>query len=679
MPLEYPPTRQDDTQDDFHGTLVADPFRWLEHTDTPENTEWTRSQNELTRQFLTSPVQGQASEKLKSLWNYPRLSVPQQFGDTLFFWRNSGLQAQAVLFKSQEGQESVLLDPNTLNTEGTTAVSTTYFHPEGTYLIYSLSEAGSDWQNVKIMDTQTGENLPETLSQTRFASVAWVPEKNGFYYTRFPTHGAEETPEDTQHHQIFWHTLGTPQSQDRFVYEHTQHSDLHMRIHSSDDHEHVIVYLHKGTDRRNRVYYFSPTDEAVKPLLSEPIAHFSCVGNSGSQFYFLTDHEAERFRLLGIDLNQPEETHWQEILPQSEDVLANVKWVGQHFVALYMHHAHHQLLIFDKTGHKTQAVELPTIGTVTALSAQPQDTAFYMGFTSYLFPTRIYHFDLTTHELELFHDTELAFDTKAFETRQFFCTSKDGTQVPFFMVSKKGIKADGSHPVWLYGYGGFRNALTPNFNPAWLPWIEQGGIFCVVNTRGGSEYGTEWYRAGTLERKQNVFDDFMAAGDWLIQENYTQPGKIAIQGGSNGGLLVATCMLQRPEILGAVLCQVPVIDMLRYHRFTIGRYWISDYGNADATPEEFAYMYKYSPLHNTQNAPECPPIMVLTGDHDDRVVPAHAKKFVATLQRDQHPLALLRVAYSAGHGHGKPTQKVIEEYSDIYAFLFKVLDLEWTA
>jgi prolyl oligopeptidase len=681
----YPEARRDEIVDDYHGTPVADPYRWLEDPASAESRAWTEQENALTREFLDVEPRERILERLKSLCAYSRWSTPFRRGQRLFFWKNEGLQNQPVLYWLDESTQNsdMLLDPNTINSQGIVSVVSVDPTPDGQWLAYSLSQRGSDWQEVRIRNVATGQDLPEILIHTKFAGIAWLPDGSGFYYNRYPDPATVADGDQNYYNAVYWHQLNTDQSEDTLVYERPDEKDFDFWPKVSDDGKFLILTVHLGTDRRNRVYYrrLDGDGEFVR-LLDQAEAQYRFIGNQsddqGERLFFFSDRQAPRGRVIAIDLAQPEPQHWQTLLPEGEDVLTHVVFAGGRFVAVTLHHARHRIQVHGLDGSLQDEISLPTLGSVDELNARCEDDEIFIGFSSFLFPARSYRYHLASKELKVQFSSEIDFDPEAYITRQAFFTSKDGTKVPMFLVHRKDLEMSPETPTLMYGYGGFRHAMTPTFTASLLPWLEQGGLYCLVNLRGGSEYGTEWYQQGTLERKQNVFDDFIHAGKYLIAEGLTSPAKLAIRGGSNGGLLVGACVLQAPELFGAVVCQVPVLDMLRYHRFTIGRYWVSDYGNGEENPEHFEFLIKYSPLHNVRAGSSYPPILITSADHDDRVVPAHAKKFAATLQAETpQNLALLRVDTDAGHGRGKPLSKVIEEMSDIYTFLARTLKIDW--
>ncbi len=613
---------------------------------------------------------------MTALWNYPKYSVPSHKGTYYFYSKNDGLQNQSVLYRQEslQGESTLVIDPNTLSEDGTTALVTQSFSKDGTLLVYGLSRHGSDLQELHIRQVESGVEYAEVIQWGRFPSVAWKRDKSGFFYNRLPEPGSVPPEDQSNYSQVYWHTLDTPQKEDRLVFERPDFKELSFSPFMSDDDEYLMLRVWHGTDPKNRFYYRKVvSDGPFIRLLDEADASYDFIGNDGPIFYFQTTLDAPRKRIIAIDCEQPQRANWREIVPQQDDAIEFALMVNHQFVILYLHDAHHEIKIYSVDGRYERDIPLPAPGSIVEVSGEHDQTELFFSFTSFLYPSTIYRYDFTGGALTLYHAPELDFDASGYETTQVFYSSKDGTRIPMFLTHKKGLKLDGSNPTLLYGYGGFDISLTPTFSVPALVWLEHGGIYAVANLRGGGEYGEAWHLAGTLERKQNVFDDFIAAAEWLIANKYTRSSRLAIQGGSNGGLLVAACMVQRPDLFGAVICQVPVIDMLRYHKFTVGRYWISDYGNAEANPEDFKFMYAYSPLHNVKAGVAYPATLILAADTDDRVVPAHAKKFAATLQAahvGDNPI-LLRIEMKAGHGFGKPTTKLIEERSDIWAFLFE--------
>ncbi|MBN2132390.1 MAG: S9 family peptidase [Sedimentisphaerales bacterium] len=679
--LTYPRARKDSVVDVYHGIEVSDPYRWLEDADSPETQAWVAKQNKLTERFLAKvPARGRIKERLEELMDYPRYSAPSKHGGRYFFWKNDGLQNQSVLYVQEtlEAEPRVVINPNVLSTDGTVAVTATAISWDGTFLAYGLSRSGSDDKEVMVRDIDSGRDYRDLLRWCRFTTIAWKHDGSGFFYSRYPDPNTV-TPEDRMNYnRVYWHALGTSQSQDALVFELPDHKELSFAPIVTEDGRYLLLYVHHGTDPRNRVYYRAvDSHEPFVKLLDKADARYDFIGNDGPMFYFNTDLDAPRGRIVAISIDHPAPADWRTVVPEGPDVIDHAGIVGNRLVVTYMHDVHHRLGIHHLDGTHLRDIALPTLGTVSGLSGRQDDTEMFFSFTSFLYPSTSFRYDLQRHELGVVQAPQIDFDTSQYETKQVFCTSKDGTRVPMFLTHRKGLTLDGDHPTLLYAYGGFNINIKPRFSVATLVWLEAGGIYAQANLRGGSEYGETWHLAGMLDKKQNVFDDFIAAAEWLIAHDYTCPEKLAIRGGSNGGLLVAACMLQRPDLYGAVICQVPVIDMLRYHKFTAGRFWVPEYGNAEAGREQFDYLYAYSPLHNVRAGVEYPPVLITSADTDDRVVPMHSKKFAATLQAEAagtNPI-LLRVETKAGHGGGKPTTKIIEGQADIYAFLFKILDV----
>jgi len=681
--LVYPETRRDAVVDNYHGVDVADPYRWLEDTDAPETQAWVDRQNEVTREFLTAiPARQRIEGRLETLMDYPRYSAPGKHGDRYFFWKNDGLQNQSVLYVQEtlEAEPKVVINPNQLSEDGTVAVNTTAISWDGKLLAYGLSRSGSDEQEVRVRDVDSGKDYDEALQWCRFTTIAWKHDGSGFYYTRFPDPNTVAPEDRMNYNRLYWHAVGTPQSDDILVYERPDNKELGAAPIVTEDGKYLVVYVYHGTDPRNRVYY-RPIDsnEPFTAIIDKAEARYDFIGNQGSTFYFMTDHETPRGRIIAVDLDRPGRESWKTLVPQSDAVIDFAALINHQFVIAYMGDVHHEIAVHNLNGRLVREIALPTLGTVSGLSGQEDDSEFFFTFTSFLYPSTSFRCDLTNGKLTVVHKPEIDFDTSKYETKQIFFYSKDGARVPMYITCRKGLRRNGRNPTLLYGYGGFNINIKPRFSTSVLAWLEAGGVYAQANMRGGSEYGEAWHQAGMLDRKQNVFNDFIAAAEWLIAHKYTRPEKLAIRGGSNGGLLVAACMLQRPDLYGAVICQVPVIDMLRYHKFTVGRYWVPEYGNAEASKEEFDYLYAYSPLHNVEDGVEYPATLITSADTDDRVVPSHAKKFAATLQEKHagtNPI-LLRVETKAGHGGGKPVSKRIAEQADIYAFLIRTLDMRY--
>lgn len=676
--MKYPPiARRDTVADNYHGTPVADPYRWLEDPTSSETLAWVEGQNEVSSAYFASiPARAQIQARLTALWNYPKYSVPVKKGETYVYSKNDGLQNQSVIYRQHtlDGESSVVLDPNTLSEDGTAALSTTEASYDGTLLAYGVSLHGSDWQEIHIRRVESGEEYPEVLRWCKFSGIAWKRDNSGFYYNRLPEPGTVPPEDASNFSQVYWHAPGTPQEQDMLVYERPDFKELSFTPFMTDDGRYLVLHVWHGTDPKNRLYYReADSDAPFVRLLDEADASFSLVGNVGPVFYLQTTLDAPRSRIIAIDLDAPEREHWREVLPQQDDAMAFALMAHSQLVVVYLHDAHHEIKRYDLDGRYMGDIALPGLSSIVGIWGRPDLDEMFIDFTSFLLPPTIYRFDFTSESLNVLRRVDFGFDFDAYETRQVFYTSKDGTHIPMFLTHKKGLPLDGNNPTILYGYGGFDVSETPVFLVSTLAWLEHGGVYAMANLRGGGEYGEEWHLAGTLEHKQNVFDDFIAAAEWLITQGYTRTSRLAIQGGSNGGLLVAACMVQRPDLFGVVLCHVPVIDMLRYHKFTVGRYWVSDYGNAEADPDHFRFLYAYSPLHNVKDGTTYPATLILAADTDDRVVPAHARKFAAALQAangSDNPI-LLRIETKAGHGAGKPTDKQIEERSDWLAFLFE--------
>ena len=682
--LQYPAARKSDVVDDYHGTRVPDPYRWLEDPDSPESRAWIEAQNRLTAAYLAEiPARAALRERLTKLWNYPKYGTPFRKARRYFFFKNDGLQNQSVLYKqaSLTADPETLLDPNVLSEDGTVALSTLAVSEDGRLLAYGTSASGSDWEEFRVRDVAEGRDLSDHLKWIKFSGASWTNDGAGFFYSRYPEPGDKALTDVNRFQRLYYHRLGTEQTADVLVYERPDQPDWGMNAEVTDDGRYAVLHGWLGTDRRNRVYYLDLKDarrpkvtgEVVR-LLDDFDASYAFVGNDGPVFYFLTDLEAPRKRVIAIDTRHPERARWREILSQGPDVLDGIHIIHDTFVANYMHDASSRLRLFTLDGRLVKDLPLPTLGSIGAISGERKDDEMFYAFTSFLYPTTIFRYDFKSGGTSVFKAPTIDFDPSGYETKQVFYSSKDGTRVPMFITHKKGLHLDGSNPTYLYGYGGFNISLTPSFSVAMLVWLEQGGVYAVPNLRGGGEYGEEWHQAGMHDKKQNVFDDFIAAAEYLIAQGYTSPSKLAIAGGSNGGLLVGAAITQRPELFGAALPAVGVMDMLRFHKFTIGWAWVTDYGSADSAAQ-FPYLYKYSPLHNIRAGTRYPATLVTTADHDDRVVPGHSFKFTAALQAAQagpRPV-LIEIETKAGHGAGKPTSKLIEEQADRFAFLVKNL------
>lgn len=683
-PLSYPQPRKTDQVDEYHGVRVSDPYRWLEDTASPETQEWIASENRLTDAFLAAiPERSALKARLTELWNYERYSAPLKIGPRYVYAKNDGLQNQSVLYIADSLQDPgrVFFDPNALSPDGTVALSGSSFTDDGRLWAYGLARSGSDRTEWKVLDVATGQHLPDTLRPNRQSSIAWLKDNSGFFYSRFPdVQEGGELKGVNRFEKIYFHKLGTPQSEDRLVYERPDDGELFNRGIVTEDGNWFVIIVAKGTERMNMVYVKDLTraDAPIVPIVDNRANRYSFVGNDGPVFYFRTDRGAERGRLMSIDVTQPA-GDWKEIVPEAAETLDGTQLIHDQFVLLYLKDAYTSIRIHDKDGRFVRAVELPGIGTAGGFDGKQKDTETFYSFSSYNAPPAIYRYDMKTGTSSLFRKAQVKFNPDDFEVKQVFATSRDGTRIPIFLTYKKGLKLDGSNPTILYGYGGFNISLTPSFSASRIVWLERGGVYAVANLRGGGEYGKSWWANGAKLKKQNVFDDFIASAEWLISNRYTSKSRLAIQGGSNGGLLVGAVLNQRPDLFGAAIPAVGVMDMVRFPKFTVGAAWKSDYGSPE-DPKEFAALYAYSPLHNIKAGTRYPATLITTADTDDRVFPAHSFKYAATLQAAQAGPApiLIRVDTKAGHGAGKPTTKLIAEQADIYAFLVKELGMEPT-
>jgi len=682
-PLQYPKAAKVDQVDDYHGTKVADPYRWLEDLDSKETKAWVEAENKVTFAFLDGIASRQKiKERLTTLWNYERYGVPVMRGGRYFFSRNDGLQNQSVQYwmSSLDGEPKLLLDPNKLSEDGTVALSGISYSDDGKYMAYSVSSGGSDWQEWKVRQVDTGEDLSDDLKWVKFSGASWTKDGKGFYYSRYAEPDDATMMTGANYFQkLYYHRLGTPQSEDALVYERKDHKEWGFSGDVTDDGRYLAITVWEGTDPKNRFFYKDLGDERseVVELLNDFDASYDFVGNDGPVFWFRTDLDAPRGRIIAIDTREPARDNWKEIVAQGPDALVSANVIDHQLVIEYLKDAHSEVRIHALDGKPVRTVELPGLGTASGFHGRPTDTDTFYAFSGFTTPTTIYHYDMKTGTSTVFRKPKVDFNPGDYETRQVFYESKDGTKVPMFITSRKGLKLDGTNPTYLYGYGGFDISLTPSFSVANLVWMELGGVYAVANLRGGGEYGEEWHLAGTKLHKQNVFDDFIAAAEWLIANKYTSTKRLAIGGGSNGGLLVGAVLNQRPDLFGAALPSVGVMDMLRFHKFTIGWAWVSDYGSSD-DPDQFKALLAYSPLHNIKPGTSYPPTLITTADHDDRVVPAHSFKYAATLQAAQAGTAptLIRIETRAGHGAGKPTSKLIDEVADKWGFLVKELGFE---
>lgn len=681
--LTYPQARRSDHVDRYHGTEIPDPYRWLEDPDSEETKAWIEAENEVTFGFLKKiPQRESIKQRLTKLWNYERFGLPRKRGDRYFYTRNDGLQNQSVLHVTDgiAGEARVLLDPNQWAEDGTVALAGWTPSEDGKLLAYGVAAAGSDWREWKVLNVDTGEELSDHLKWVKFSGVSWMKDGSGLFYSRYdePQQGEEFTAAN-YYQKLYFHKIGDEQSNDVLVYERPDEKEWGFDGHVTEDAKFLIITVWRGTERKNQVFYKDLTDPKaeVVELLAGFEFEYDFIGNDGDTFWFNTDDQAPLRRVVAINVREPHRDAWQEVIPEAQEVLQGVGLVGERFLALYLKDAASHVRIFDLGGTYIRDVDLPAIGSASGFGGRRTDRETFYYFSNYTAPGTIYKYEIESGQSTVFRQPTVDFDPEAYETRQVFYESKDGTRIPMFITHKRGIQLDGSNPTLLYAYGGFNISLTPGFSVSNLVWLERGGIYAVPNLRGGGEYGRQWHEAGMLEKKQNVFDDFIAAAEWLIDNKYTTPEKLAIRGGSNGGLLVGAAMTQRPELFGAVVPAVGVMDMLRYHNFTIGWAWVSEYGSS-SDAGAFTNLLSYSPLHNLKPGTSYPATMVTTADHDDRVVPAHSFKFAAQLQhthQGESPV-LIRIETRAGHGAGTPTVKLIEASADVLAFLTKALSVD---
>lgn len=677
--LSYPATRKVDQVDNYHGTPVADPYRWLEDDNSPETKAWVQAQNAVTDQFLAAmPQRLPVRDLYTKLYNFEKFGTPSKEGGRYFWTRNDGLQQQAVLYtaKSLKDTPRVALDPNQLSKDGTVALSGLAVSKNGRLLAYGIAGAGSDWQTWKVRDLQTGQDLPDRIEWVKFSGATWTPDGKGFFYARYDAPKPGEALTGANYFQkLYYHRLGTPQSEDVLVAENKAEKQWGFGAQVSDDDRHLLINIWSGAGRKNGLMVlplgpggsFQPGQPQVITTAFD--AEYSPVLALGDRLVLKTDKDAPRGRLVALSLKNPQ-APWTTLVPEAKEALVGASAVGGQLLLSYLADASTLVRVHDAQGRHLRDLALPGVGTASGFGGHWKDKETFFSYTSLIAPGEIYRLDLASGKASLFKRPQTAFNPEEFETRREFVTSKDGTRFPIFIAHKKGLKLDGSHPTLLYGYGGFNVSMTPGYGVTAATWMKMGGVYVLASLRGGGEYGAAWHEAGTKLKKQNVFDDFIAAGEWLVAQKYTQPAKLAINGGSNGGLLVGAVVNQRPELFGAAVPQVGVMDMLRFHKFTIGWAWVPDYGSADK-PEEFQALIKYSPLHTIQSGKRYPAILVTTGDHDDRVVPAHSFKYTATLQAaDTGPAPkLIRIETQAGHGAGKPTSKIIEERADMLAFI----------
>jgi prolyl oligopeptidase len=676
--VAYPDTKKMEHKDVYFGKEVADPYRWLEDDRSDETAAWVNAENEVTFGYLSQiPFRDAIKASLTEIWNYPRQGLPRKVGDKYFVWKNDGLQNQSVLYVTDglDGEPREFINPNTLSAEGTTAVGSLSPSHDNKYVGYTVSVGGSDWKEIRVKDIN-GNDLPDVIKWVKFSGISW--EGDGFYYSGYDEPKGSALSQKNEYSKVYYHKLGTPQAHDKLIYQDTKNPLRYNTAYATDDGRFLLLVVSGGTSGNSlAVKNLKQPNSAFRTLVAGFDWDYMPVENFGNELYVLTNDGAPRYKLVKVDPTA-ENLHWETVIPESEDVLQSVSVIGGKLVAQYLHDAHSKLYILDRDGKLETALALPEIGTVTGISGDKDNNEMFYGFTSFATLSNMYRLDVANPQPELYKSISLNVKTGKYVTEQVFYESKDGTKIPMFIVYKDGTKKNGKNPTLLYAYGGFNISLTPSFSASRMLFLEQGGVYAVANLRGGGEYGEEWHKAGTKLQKQNVFDDFIAAAEYLIKEKYTSSEKLAIRGGSNGGLLVGACMTQRPELFKVALPAVGVMDMLRFHKFTVGWGWVSDYGSSD-NEEEFNYLLGYSPLHNIRPGVCYPATLITTADHDDRVVPAHSFKFTATMQEAQacgNPV-LIRVETMAGHGAGKPISKAIEEEADVWSFVFYNLGMKY--
>ncbi|MBB5352769.1 prolyl oligopeptidase [Haloferula luteola] len=673
--LHYPETSSTDLVETLHGVKVADPYRWLEDDQSAETRAWVKAENQVTFGYLEKlPEREPIAHRLSQLWNFERFGMPEEHGGSWFFTHNTGLQNQSVLMTASalDAEPRVLMDPNSLSEDGTVSLSRWQPSRDGKLLAWSISRGGSDWHEIHVRDVATGKDRDDLLKWVKFSGLSWAPDGSGFYYSRYPQpEGDAALTERNRNHKVYFHTLGQSQEEDRLIYQREDQPDWNLSAFVTDDGGYLLINIYDGTSTDNRVVYQKLSGSEPVELLPEGDAAYHFVGNLGGTFYFLTNLDAPRYRIVSIDTENPARENWKEIIPQTDNLLEEASMIGGKLICSYLVDAHTEIALHGLDGSAAGKVDLPGIGTAGGFHGRQEDTSTYYGFSSFTDPGAIYHYDISTGKSELWKSPEIDFQGADYETHEVFVPSKDGTKVPVFLVHKKGIQLDGSHRTLLYGYGGFNIPMTPGFSVSRAVWLERGGVLAVACIRGGGEYGKDWHESAIRLKKQTSYDDFQAVAEWLIAQKYCTSSTLGIQGGSNGGLLVGACMTQRPDLFGACLPAVGVMDLLRFHKFTIGWAWKRDYGDPE-DPAEFANLLKISPYHNLKPGTRYPATLVTTADHDDRVVPAHSFKFAARLQACQAedgPPVLIRIETSAGHGAGTALDKVIQIAADQWAFI----------
>lgn len=670
---QYPEVKKDSVVDNYFGTEVADPYRWLENDTSAETAAWVEAQNKVTFDYLAQiPYREQLKDRLTELWNYEKVGVPFSRGDFYFVSKNDGIQNQSVLYyqKGLDGEQSVLIDPNKLSANGTASLNGLGFSKDAQYMAYGVSRAGSDWVTIYVMNLETGNRLPDSINWVKFSGINW--QGDGFYYSAYdaPVKGKDYSAKN-ENHKIYYHKLGSSQKDDKLVYEDPEHPQRNAGADVTEDEEYLVIYGSESTHGNSIKIKSLKEDSEMVEMVADFETESSVIDHLGDgKFLIMTNYNAPNNRLVVADINKPSQDQWKDFIPEKDYVLRGVDLAGGKLVASYMKDVQSKLEVYDLDGKYLKDIELPGIGIAGFNGSKKKDVAFY-SFTSFITPTSIFQLDMNTLESKDYFKPETDFNSNDFITEQVFYKSKDGEKVSLFITHKKGLKRDGSNPTFLYGYGGFNISITPSFSARNTVFLEQGGIYAVANLRGGSEFGEDWHKEGWRMNKQNVFNDFIAAAEYLIDSNYTSSEKLAIHGRSNGGLLAGAVMTQRPDLMAVALPGVGVLDMLRYHKFTIGWAWAGEYMSSEDSKESFKYLYAYSPLHNVEEGVAYPATMVTTADHDDRVVPAHSFKFISELQakhQGEDPV-LIRIDVDAGHGAGKPTSKVIEEWADVWSFV----------
>lgn len=676
--IDYPETKKMDQVDEYFGTKVKDPYRWLENDTTKETKAWVKAQNEVTFDYLNKiPFREKVKKRLTKIWDYPKESAPFKEGGHYFVYKNSGLQNQSVIYFKEdlEDEGKVFINPNTLSEDGTVSLTNFEVSDDGKYAAYGISRGGSDWREFYVRDVANGEDLDDHIMWAKFSGISWY--KDGFFYTRYPSpKKGDKLSGVNENNKVYYHKIGTDQSQDELIYEEPENPQRGFGAQVTEDGKYLFLYTTESTSGNG--LYFKHLDQKnaeFTKLITNFENDYGVVGHYRGKFFVRTNDGAPKYRLIAIDPKNPEKENWEELIPEAEEVLNSVSVVGGKMFTNYMEDAHSVVKVFEMNGEHLYNIDTE-LGTISGFNGKKDDTITFYSLTSFTTPATIYKYNVAENKSTVYKHSEIDFDPEKYETKQVFYQSKDGTKVPMFITHKKGLELDGTNPTLLYGYGGFNISLTPGFRITMVPWLENGGVYAQANIRGGGEYGEDWHLAGTKMNKQNVFDDFIAAAEYLIDKDYTNPDRLAIQGGSNGGLLVGAVTNQRPELFEVALPAVGVMDMLRYHKFTIGRYWASDYGTSEDSREMFGYLYKYSPLHNVEGGKEYPAILATTADHDDRVVPAHSFKYIATVQEKDtgHNPTLIRIETKAGHGAGTPTSKAIEQAADILSFVWYNMD-----